>query len=185
MDGSRKQWFAGGFLIAIMVMSTLGYVLGSSADTTLSVKYNEYTFKNTKNLWTAKVQGKERMFAFLPQDVGIDNASILQLISSTPVLAVSYDPNSTLVESLAEAQYRLEQEISSPTIIRGITQPTGNIAVITCKNASTTIPVLILQEGNTTRFSQDNNCIIAEAISEADVARITDRILYTFLGVMS
>ncbi|MDO8660285.1 MAG: hypothetical protein Q7K43_00200, partial [Candidatus Woesearchaeota archaeon] len=145
------------------------------------------TFKNEKNLWTTTINEQKRYFLYIPQDVEIENAALLQTIKDSPVIAITYDSNSTLVETLAEAQYRLEQELSYSqiSVVRGLTNSMGSVPKITCSNATSTTPVILLQEGNQTRFTQESNCIIAEGFSQEDIIRIAERIIYSFLGVMS
>ncbi len=186
MREKHKPMLAGGFLIAIMVLSTLGYVIGGSGDTIPPVRYNDFTFKNEKNLWTTTINDQKKYFFYIPQDLEIENSTLLQAIKDSLVIAITYDANSTFVETLAEAQYRLEQELSYSrvSVVRGLTTAISSVPKITCANATVTMPVILLQEGNQTRFTQEPDCIIAEGFSQEDIIRITDRILYFFLGVM-
>ena len=59
-----------------------------------------------------------------------------------------------------------------------------NIPVITCADATPTVPVLYFQRTNETKVYREGSCIILEAATDFDLLRLKDRILYGIFGVM-
>ena len=58
------------------------------------------------------------------------------------------------------------------------------LPVITCDDATSSVPVLYFVESNETKIYSENGCIIAEAKFETDLLRIKDRLLYERLGII-
>ena len=69
----RKQLFMTLFIVLIMTSSVIGYMFGR--DTTTSTKYNDHKFKSTNNRWITKVNNKELLFHYFPDQVDNLNMS--------------------------------------------------------------------------------------------------------------
>ena len=56
--------------------------------------------------------------------------------------------------------------------------------IITCDDATESIPVIYFRGANQTAIYEEANCIIAEAKREADFLRIKDRLIFGVFGVI-
>ena len=59
-----------------------------------------------------------------------------------------------------------------------------SLPVITCRDSTLMVPVIYFRNGNTTNIHLEDDCIIAEAGSDADFIKVKDRLIYGMLEVM-
>jgi len=152
-------------------------------------KYNGITFTRFTDRWEAKINGKNAAFSFLPSEVENINMSydIPQRLQNKFEIDSTYDLNSTSKEQIALAQHQMGLTLATYNIFmrKGFTaNNTFNLPIITCKDSTLNVPVVYFRHGNATNIKVDNNCIIAEASSNADFIRAKDRLLYGMLGVI-
>jgi len=186
----RKNWWLIIFIVFIMVGTSFSFVFfGIQQDEV--VKYNGIKFVNNpaQNIWIAKINGREAAFSFLPSEAENINMSydISQRLQNKFEIDSTYDLNSTFRESIALAQHQLGLTSAQYNLYvrKGFTtNNTFNLPVVTCSDATSNVPVVYFKHGNTTNIHADNDCIIAEAATNADFIRIKDRLLYGMLGVI-
>lgn len=182
------------FICAIMILSVIGFVLVdySSGEETKKT-YNGYKFIRTQNGWKGNINGEKITFNYLPdqtEDINITPQAKTQL-QTTPILAITYDPNSKWAQDYGALQYYLEQTLNSQTryLLRAVTNNTKypTIPQITCKNATSQLPVAVLTMNTTqdkTQMNYANNCLTITATKTNEIYRATDRLIYIILGVM-
>ncbi len=185
----RKKWGLILFIIFIMIGTSVSFVFFGFSPATERVKYNGVSFVNNGNIWIAKINGNEAAFSFLPGEVENINMSydISQRLQNKFEIDATYDLNSTYKEPIALAQHQMGLTLAAYNIFvrKGFTtNNTFNLPIITCDNATINVPVVYFRHGNATNINVDNNCIIAEASSNADFIRVKDRLLYGMLGVI-
>ena len=176
-------------VIALMLLSTLALVLVDYAQTGSStLKYNGVKFTFANNQYTAKINGQQHSFLFFPGNLEFINVTdgVKSLLQS-PVLTVTYNPNSTFADSLGSAQYYFEEQLSDvKTIERAVTNNEGvGLPKKSCEDATQSQPVIELSQGNQSIIEADGNCIRIQAFSERDLFEETERVIYALLGVMS
>jgi len=69
----------------------------------------------------------------------------------------------------------------------GLTQKTekdSNMTVVTCANATNNIVVMHFKRGEQNRVIQEGNCILLEGITDWDIIRAADRLLYQMFDIM-
>ncbi|MEK6948680.1 MAG: hypothetical protein AABX34_00555, partial [Nanoarchaeota archaeon] len=66
----------------------------------------------------------------------------------------------------------------------GFTAEQQNFPIITCNQSTNFVPVIYFKSSNATKVYLDNNCITAEALTQADVIRVKDRLVYGILGII-
>lgn len=191
MKGKRekRKWGLIIFIVFIMIGTSFSFVFYGFSNTTERVKYDEYTFTNQNGVWTAKINGKEAAFSFQPKDAenvfAFDDS--FKRLQGRLEIDITYDFNNTFKEAIALAQHQLGLTLANYGIYlrRGFTaNNTYNLPIITCKDATLAVPVVYFRYGNTTNIHVENDCIIAEAVNNADFIRVKDRLLYGILGVM-
>ena len=172
------------FIIIVMTLSVLG-VVGSSffEDTNVPFEtYNEFAFYNSSNSWTATINGKVYAFRNFPRNLEpislpIDPINWL----GTDKIYLGSKPNS---EFNVQQQLILLSTIFQTSGIRpqlACTEEIGcpDIPIIDCSNNG-----VILRHGTETKISQENNCLILSASDNLELQKITERLIYRFLGVM-
>lgn len=186
----NKKYLVGGFIIAIMALSSLAVILdryGSNGSTS-KLKYNGHKFVQTSNGWKTTVKGRAYTFSFFPeaiQDLSIA-AAAKERLKQAKAIGVTYG-SSNYSQIMAQVQFYLEQALNSADlyVFRGLTEP-GNYSLpkITCVNATALTPVLMLEEGERTSIALEDNCIILKAADEVEFFKAAERIIYVILGVM-
>ncbi len=175
------------FIAAIMVLSIFGMMLDYAIKPDQKIKYKEYTFKQKQGKWTAEIKDKEYKFYFTPQDLEHLNITqqAKQLLKTKDVYTITYDPDNRDVETIAQAIYELEQQITKPIIETALTNNTGTALLQkTCKDATPQQPVIYYKEGDEQKIETQKNCIIINSIDSRDIIMQTDLIKYLMLGVM-
>lgn len=191
-DGNRgKRWMAI-FIGVIMLSSVAGFVISfnpsSQADT---FRYSGLTFKqNPQGFYSAELGGKLLEFLYRPEDVAdIEiSPSVVSTITGSRALYITYDFNSTFSQDMALLQFELGNVLEARYGV--FVQPafTGenplNISVVGCANATAFVPVLLLQEANSTGISAEPsspNCIVGSAPGSTGFSRVADRLKYSIL----
>lgn len=130
-------------------------------------------------------------FRFLPSqvsDLEID-AESEAIIKSTPMMYVTFDPRLGDKEDLELARFELSTEFLkyfNKYISSGITteDPMYSLPLITCENATQSVPVIFFSKGNETSVSSESNCVTFNAKSGTEFLRIKDRLLYLMLDII-
>lgn len=185
----KKRWGLIVFIIFIMIGTSVSFVFFGFSPAAEKVKYNGIAFTRFADRWEAKINGNNAAFSFLPGEAEDINMSydVSQRLQNKFEIDVTYDLNSTYKESIALAQHQMGLTLATYNIFvrKGFTaNNTFSLPIITCKNSTLNVPVVYFRHGNVTNINLNNNCIVAEAPSNADFIRVKDRLLYGMLGVM-
>lgn len=179
------------FIVFIMVLSVIGFVLVDLGSSDTKKSFGEYTFYKTSQGWRAKIAGQNLYFNFLPDQVSsiqVDERSS-QILTAAPLLAITYDSNSTYAQSMGQLQYYMEQLLNQNQkvyVVRGLINNTEfpTLPQITCTNSSQSLPVIVFEKSNITQITSTDWCIRAEGATGQDFFTLADRILYKILGVL-
>ena len=187
----KKRWGLILFLVVIMLGTSFSVVLyygfqGQSQ----AAKYNGINFASNGNFWTAEISGRQAAFTYLPADVqNIPAANdFSKLLQGKYEIDSTSEVNSTFRETIAQAQYQMGLTLEAYNIYlrKGFTANSTfrQVPIITCANATQNVPVIFFTKSNSTNISLKGNCIVADALTAADIIRVKDRLLYGILGVM-
>ena len=187
----KKRWGLIIFIVFIMIGTSVSFVFFGFSTVTEKKKYSgiSFTYIPRDNIWITKINGKNAAFSFFPtdvEDIFTFNDSIKKLQGKFEI-DVTYDLNSTYKESIAIAQHQMGLTLATYNIFvrKGFTtNNTFNLPIIICDYATPNVPVVYFKYGNSTNIHSDNNCIIAEAATNADFIKVKDRLLYGILGVI-
>ncbi|MBW3018836.1 hypothetical protein KY329_01455 [Candidatus Woesearchaeota archaeon] len=184
----KKRSIVGGFIVFIMIFSVFGIVMNyTMSDTKQKYEYNGIEFKGTKDGFAANIGGKDYTFYALPTDLEFYNIpEEAKKLLKQPMLAVTYDPDSYLAETMAEAQFIMEQQLMPKIVIqRAMTNSSGTgLKQMSCENATEKEPVLEFRESDETLIKVEGGCVIFNAVDHADVLRQEELSRYIILGVM-
>lgn len=179
------------FIVAIMILSVIGFVLVDVGTDDASRMYGNYTFYRTSQGWRAKIAGQQMYFNFLPDQVNripVDEHS-QQILTSSPIVGVTYDPADKFAQPMSQLQFYLEQLLNENQrvfVLRGLTNNSAypGLQELTCANATQSLPVIVMERQNETRVSANEWCVHAQAATSQEVFMLADRLLYVILGVL-
>lgn len=183
----KKRWGLMIFLVFIMIGTSFSFVFFGFAPSEDKIKYNGISFIKNGNIWVARINGKEAAFSYLPKDaesvLAFDDFS--RILQNKLEIDTTSDINSTFSGAVALAQHQMTLTLANYNIYlrKGFTtNNTFNLPIVTCNDATSNVPVVYFRNGNVTKISVKNNCIIADAAS--DFIRVKDRLLYGLFGVI-
>ena len=185
----KRRWGLMLFIVLIMVGTSFSAFLYGGSPSNEVVKYNGVKFTGSSQMWIAKINEKKAAFSFLPaevENIHVDG-NAAALVQNRIEIDVTSDFNSTFNESIAFAQHQMGLTLGTYDIYmrKGFTKNnTYNFPVISCKDATSGIPIINFRQENSTRIYVKGSCIIAEASSGQDIIRAKDRILYLLFGVI-
>ncbi|MBI2102612.1 hypothetical protein HYT55_02135 [Candidatus Woesearchaeota archaeon] len=183
------------FIIAIMVLSIGGVIggtlLGPTDPLSITQEFNGYTFIRENNVWTSMINGQKYSFLYLPQEV----QSIALPLSVTGWRAVG--KVHLIDETVANKSVSLSA--SSIPLLQAVLYVNGvrlqeaclsendcakDIPIVTCQSPGIILRDAALSSIETT-LTSDGQCLAIGAVSALEWERITERIIYEFLGVLS
>lgn len=186
----EKKTLIGWIIIAVMVLSTFGFVVSDFSSTTNKQPYGKYVFYETGQGW--KLKNPAGNFNYHPLD--LEDIKITpedrEILLNTRVLVITYDPGHEDAQDMAQAQFYLDQilpQYKDVFVIRGLTNTTNyeTVPLFACANATATEPVLLLEHGNKTMITRENDCWHAIAAQQFDYGRLAERIVYELIEVMT
>lgn len=188
-DRKQSKWpmYMVIFISFIMITSVIGFLYGGSGTT--SVRYQGKKFVRDQKGWSTVIEGKRLRFEFLPTDLAQLNYSrnLTEKIRGKlewDFTSSSQDPFS---EDIALAQYNLGVTANSLNLFvrQGfIGNNSFGLPVISCRDGSPEVPVILMRAGNKTRAFAEGNCIVVELRSAFDAHAMKDRFLYAYLGLL-
>ncbi|MBU0536657.1 MAG: hypothetical protein KKE20_06835 [Nanoarchaeota archaeon] len=184
---STTAWM-GIFIAVIMIFSVVGYMW--EGDEVPELDYNGYSFILTQDrLFEMDNDGTKMLFYNHPtelESIKIDPSATSVLMNARMVYT-TLDTNDTLRQTIGKVQYDIKNIMDSRSsyFIYAFTGDNEfNKTIITCSNATVSVPVFYLKKGNETKIVYDNGCFIIQADTDYGMIMLRDRIMYTILGVM-
>lgn len=175
----RNQLIVGAVLIAVMVLSTIGFAFMSNKEDNNNViskvKYNDIEFTRNGVFWEAKTDSYELQTSYNPLET--ENISLIFSISldnfkRKPLFFASSD---------SETSYELLKNLY-PYIERyqDVCLYGENCTNLVVKNCSDNI--FVVKNSNITSIYKSNNCIFIES-NYSEHGRIADRILFKIFKI--
>ncbi|HLC64511.1 MAG TPA: hypothetical protein VJI46_00135 [Candidatus Nanoarchaeia archaeon] len=171
------------FIIVIMVMSVVGFLY--SGGTSSSKTVNGRKFYATDKGWLLTIDKTQYLFDYLPSDLGIPIPQEVASSMQSPMIYITYDPEDSEKDRISQIQFEIGRALYSKNIyvMNGFTKENPyNLAIITCANATSSIPVIDIRSAGNISLRNENNCIIAESDSSSFL-RIKDALVYAALGI--
>lgn len=184
---SKTMWI-GIFIAAIMILSGAGF-LWKGGDST-NLKYNGFSFALTQdNRWAADIGGQQILFYRHPSELENINMSpeSADILRNTKMIYVTSDPDDLLKDAIGLSEFDMKDIMEKKGIyfVYAFTKENQfNKTIITCSNATRSVPVIFMEYSNQTEILYDNNCITLGANSDFNMLMLRDRLLYEMLGVM-
>ncbi|MBI2663889.1 hypothetical protein HYX10_00925 [Candidatus Woesearchaeota archaeon] len=151
------------------------------------IKYNGIEFFPTQTGLATQVDGQIFEFSHYPEDLADEDvAAIADSINSAAMIYATSDANSSIAGAISSMQYDVSRLIGADTFVQVAFTAENEFGkeIITCEDATESIPVLYFNFTNaTTEITEEANCIIVNAESETALSRIKDKTMYELLGV--
>ena len=191
-ESSSGRWFAL-FVGIVMLASVAAYVFSINPNSQAgNFRYGGLTFRqDAQGFYASEINGQPLNLNYRPEDVSdvpLPDGTV-QMLAGTTSLQMTYYWNSSLAQQMALFELDASNILDSKYgvfIQPGFTTPnTFKRPVITCANATSFVPVFLMQEANNTAIGLDSsnpNCIVLNASSDVGFARVSERILYAILA---
>ncbi|HLC84491.1 MAG TPA: hypothetical protein VJH22_01735 [Candidatus Nanoarchaeia archaeon] len=193
----KKRLFSPSTLIAIffgliMMTSTIGFIASYTSDGSDTVTYNGFKFVRTNQGYSVVVNEQELLFGALPDsltNILLDD-QIVDRIRDAESVTLTYDPQSQINTTGGLIEYELENVLGQVLDIyvqRAVINntPFPSLLQADCSQATVYVPVISWELGNESAFKLEGDCIRAIARSDIDALRLSERLSYRLLGVMS
>lgn len=186
----KANWMAW-FIVILMVGSAFGVMLGSFSSNR-KLEYNGYKFAESDNFWILKLDGKKYEFNYYPAEVEDINVSekAIATLKGKPYFYISINPyDEDYAEYMDFFRLELNQKLndhSGTYISSGVLRETEkyNLPEITCENATSSVPVVVLMKSSETSIVYEDNCVLVNAKTGNDFIALKDRLLYELMGII-
>jgi hypothetical protein len=170
-------------IIILMTVSVLGVVGGSFFSEDGNEKYNGFTFINTNNYWSLRINGEEYSFQYLPTELENLTLPAESLDFSLGKVYLGFKPADTInwEGSLNLLAFTLYKQNIMPQESCLIEEGCPDIPIINCQEN----PGIIIVSGDETSYTQDQKCLIMTATDNQELTKLTERLIYKLLGVMN
>ncbi|MFC1769026.1 hypothetical protein ACFLZX_04650 [Nanoarchaeota archaeon] len=173
------------FLAGIMIFSVVGFIYVGDSQQSQTIGGLKYILTNQG--WMVNVEGHQYYFDFLPTEIsfGLDPL-VSSAMNSSEMVYITYDPESEDKERLSQIQYEIKEALNSKEIFvkNAFTKDNDyGMTVITCDDATSSVPVIELRTSGNFSISYENGCI--DAVSEpSDFLMLRDILVYSALGII-
>lgn len=169
------------FIVIIMVLSVMGYMIGSFFGEEEKTEYKDFNFVWVNNQWRLKAGGGEYYFQYLPQE--LENLTLKEEIDlNAQKIYLGFQPKDPINTDRAMnlAGYFLSN--------KGVVLQKACITEKDCLD----VPLLNCREktgiifisGEKNSYIQDEKCLIITATDEGELEKLTERLIYKWLGVI-
>ena len=185
---NKSATYAAIAFIAIMVLSVVGLFAGGSGADNSSVRYGDYKFDLTSRGWISSIDGENRYFDYAPlETLALDLDPVLvNKLRTGPIIYLTSAYNDSFQGEIAATQLVLAEAAIDGNIVVGVsfTDYSHNGApTLDCTNATSSVPVILFQEGDATSIVEENNCYTFTTSSTYDLALFRTRMQYEYLGI--
>lgn len=187
----KKRIFITWFMAIIMVSSIGGFIISYNSDSSVKLDYNKFKIESTKSGYLIHINDG-KAFSTINHPTSLETikveSEVWDLLKSSRVLGITYNQSDEHAQSFASAQFMLDRALPVASRIfvqRGLFDASGtNLMNLTCKDATSQFPVVLLLVGDDTTAHLQGSCVLVSGISGPDVERVADRIIFGLAGVM-
>jgi len=191
-------------IASVMILSVFGIMFSSYNAQELKEEYKGYEFNKVGDSWVTLINDEKVYFSYSPSQLeGLEASSNVFDALQSPVIVVTFNPNSEQIEQIEGARLKLAQDFTlnfNKAIIYGITEENKayNMTKYTCANSTIRLPVIelravdekIIPEGNETGVEEtgtkiylEGDCVVIAA-RERDWLPASERLLYGMFGII-
>ena len=181
---SKKSLYLTIFIVVIMVSSVIGFVAFTGQDDGVKadLEYNGFSFIKANSGWITKINSRDIYFDYLPNEVKDINYDKSKLSIQSKVY-IAYDPSKK--ENMDFILSKLDSNIKSLGYTTNLAcvkeKNCPDVPVVDCESKDN---ILFLKIDNKNDIYRDKGCIIIEGIDTIELAKATDRFIYSITGVI-
>ena len=113
----------------------------------------------------------------------------VQVLRTKQQIYVTLDPYANLTGKTNIGALEIDAILDNPYLFSipvssAFTVPFANATVKTCADVNATEGVILLQTGEETLIRETQGCITVQGVTEEDIIRASDRLIYTLLKIM-
>jgi len=179
------------FIAAIMVLSVFGVVFyGFSGDRGEELDYNGFKFSIVDRLYRLKIGNGYADFNLHPSQVEEfeTDKNAIDMLKTRSMAYYTSDFHDPFNSTIALMHYNLAPVLSRQNSLylqpSYTTEVSENFPVITCSNATSTVPVIYAKKGDENKVEMDGYCIIITGTTPVNLAGLHENIAYRLLGVI-
>lgn len=182
-------------IVALMILSTLGYVImdrgNGGTGNQGNMSYNGFAFKQTQNGWQTTVQGSNIITMYLPQEIldsnGTGNPSTYNFagkivyidVSSEQEAYASYDLLRNLDLIAQRAQFACSQENENSSFCQD-----KNLPIESCDSLDSSSRLINIKTTNSSAtYSSNNGCWTIEG-QDSSLIKASDNFIFKLFGVI-
>ncbi|MBI4153228.1 hypothetical protein HY497_01780 [Candidatus Woesearchaeota archaeon] len=191
-ESGRKKYM-GIFIVAVMILSTFGFIASFNKNTQQDYSYNGFGFEQKNNQWVTEADtpfGKQEFaFLFHPLSLTVDvPVEIPNTLKQVPEIVLAFDPNITEIQYVDAARFELSQYLITSlgkNLRHAVTQNTTaySFPVETCSKKSD-MAYITFGASNESSASINENCITITTFNPSDYIEYSEKIIYMMLGVI-
>jgi hypothetical protein len=192
----RNQFIVGGILILIMVLSTLGYSIGSNMSDTGKnqvITYNGFEFSEQNGFWLSKYGNIDLLFKYNPKQTEniTQNLNSINQYGGKPlyIFSDSYEAELEVYRNMQYVAQRMQPaclEVENVTWTSLEESIAKNITEKECKKDSPSKNCednfIIIIEGTEPKIIKKENCVFVIAQKE-NLTMMTDSALFKIFGI--
>lgn len=181
----RNILIMGLFFVGLMIFSLIaGNMSGSDID-----KYNDVSIRLDQQGVSARIDGEWIPFSYHPSSLEyIETDEGVNEILSKNQLYFTFNPEDNYIQGIEFMRLGLQEYYNGVGSLMqiGVTEVNQyyNFPTIGCENATSEMPVLLVEESNETKIVVEGNCVIAYGSTDTEFVALRDRIVYGLYGVM-
>ncbi|MDD5012680.1 MAG: hypothetical protein PHQ66_03505 [Candidatus Nanoarchaeia archaeon] len=174
-----SQLLVGGILILVMVLSVLGYSLGSQEEEkTEKVNYGGFSFLKQNGFWILDLENLKFYFEYNPNEVEKIGGVLNPLKNYLDKPVYIYSENSEAEAEIYKNLFYYNQIVERmQNACPEEEKCDESWPVKTCENN-----FVILRESNETGIKQEGNCVFIDGKRE-DLVELSDVFLYKIIGI--
>lgn len=184
----EKKTLVSLFISFLMVSSVLGFVVGQLS-TTQKLRYNNKVFTFENNRYYTEINDVKVGFYSSPEaveKVEIPSQFIDRMLA-TKMIVFTADYNDSLIQQISTMAYEMHTTLLQTDnlyVQSAFTTNVTQLPPVTCANATSSVPVIYVKQGQNMTAVFENNCLTLTITSQYDAASYEDRILYGYYGVI-
>ncbi|MFH1399407.1 MAG: hypothetical protein ABIG95_04835 [Candidatus Woesearchaeota archaeon] len=177
------------FIVFIIVTSLLGIMFSGYTNQSNQQEYNSHKFKAVGNFWTTEINKHQVQVHYFPTEVNTLNFTedITPFLKTTQMAYIAIPTEGLYLDFIGLAAYELAQSFAEYGIypVQGLSDSnTGyELPIVTCANATSTVPVIIFEQSNQTAAFLDSNCIHIQG-SGNDFVMLKDALVLRLWGII-
>lgn len=192
-SSSRGENGKKGFAIVVgilMLMSVVGTVFFFNPSAQgVNFRFGGATFTQLpQGGYSGEINGREVGFFYRPDDLSdiVMPPQVADRVSGSRAMFITYYWNSSLAPEMALFQLDFATLLEASHNVYAepafTTQNPSGLRSVTCANATSFVPVLLLQEANNTAIgSISADCFVLNATDSASFLRVSDKLKYALL----